>query len=256
LIGGTPEQASAVAAPSLSLSHYGNGNPVLVHGGVPPNNHVYVTAKDGGSWTTTQLTNNFTSADPTYKTIAARTFADTLHIAYWDETISAVRYAGRDGQSWKFETVFQVSPGPRHDLWPSLAMSSDGRPIIVFPTYDGTILVFERSNAGTWTQEILVDPAGAAVVYRNIAVDTMTSDLFLLYLTYDAPSNTTEIRYRKRIGSAWSAPEHVSGATHPDMIFGLSMDLGDGTGIDTGPHIGFVLEPTLGVVFHGRRETP
>ena len=257
-IGGTPEQASAFPSPSLSLSHYSNGSPLLVHGGVAPKNHVYLTAKDGLTWTTTQLTNNFTSPDHRYKTIAARIFGDTLHITYWDESWSAVRYARKaPGQSWLFETVFTMSPA-EFDLWPSLAVNTGGEPAIVFPMYDGTIRVFERSAAGSWTQETLVDPAGAAVVYRNVAVEMNSDQLFLLYLTYNAPSDTTEIRYRKKIAGAWSAPEQVSAATHRNMMYGLSMDFeeGPGTGTVPGPHIGFVLEPDFGIVFHGRRTSP
>src|SRR5687768_7208389 len=89
-IGGTAQQASTVASPSLSLSHYTGGKPLLVHGGLPPNNHVYLTAYDGSTWTTSQLTNNFTSSDRLFKTIAAKISGDVLHIAYWDATYSAL----------------------------------------------------------------------------------------------------------------------------------------------------------------------
>jgi hypothetical protein len=255
-IDGSHEQASTVAAPSLSVSHYSDGSPLLVHGGLPPNNHVYITTKNGPTWTTAQLTNNFTSENALFKTIAAVIAADTLHIAYWDATHSAVRYARKaPGENWLFETVFSVSQAP-FDLWPSIGVASEGRPSIVFPMYDGTIRVFDRLPGGGWTQETLGDPAGAAVVYRKIALDSRRSRLHLLYLTYDTSSNTTQIRYRTRTFGNWSAPEQVSTATGMDILFGLSMDLPSVLGPAAGPQIGYLLEPFFGIAFHGQRVNP
>ena len=258
-ISGTPQLASSVASPSLSLSHYSNGNPLLVHGGLPPNNHVYLTAYDGTSWTTSQLTNNFTSSSRLFKSIAATISGDTLHIAYWDATYSALRYAQKaPGATWTFETLITVPSAP-YDLWPSVAVNAAGGPIVVFPMYDGTIRVFERAGpAGVvWTQETLTDPAGAAVVYRTVAAETMRDRILLLYVTYNSSTNKTELRYRKRVAGAWSTPEQLMSVTNMDLIYGLSMDLKDsGFGLPIGPHIGFVYDLSLGVVFHGVRTTP
>lgn len=168
-------------ARSLGLAHFADGTPFLVYRGFG-NVLYFSTRKPTGEWGETQLTNNSNGSATWSVDIAIA--SDVVHIAYWDDTYQAVRYARKSGATWIFETVKNLpSPGTPGSGYvsPSIAADNSG-PYIAYAGRDGKVHYFIR-NLTTWTERTYTPPAPPSTDYDQgrigLAVDATRRAHFL-----------------------------------------------------------------------------
>ena len=105
-----------------------------------------------------------------------------------------------------------------------------------------------------WTETILTDSFGSVAVAPPLGfqVDNQRR----LHLVYSANNGTvlTKVRYRtKPFVGPWTTPEDISEANLRWGYYGISLTLQNDEGPAVVPHVSFILEPTIGIVFRGYR---
>jgi hypothetical protein len=232
------EEPELVAPPvygaSVVLSHFSDGRPFITYRGMPPDHRVFYATRDA-EWTAVRLTNNFTS--PTERSVASVVRGDAVHIAYWDDTYRALRYATRPpGGAWTFETVYATTGPP---LMPAVAHDGE-RAHIAAAHESGQVLVFSRGAQG-WTQAQVGGPPIPASL-RNVALQAdRRLRLHLAYVAHDGPSERI-VYASRRLGGQWSEPEVVDPLVEPaSRRFSVSLALQEDFA-RTVPHIGYILE--------------
>jgi hypothetical protein len=115
------------------------------------------------------------------------------HIAYTDDTLSALRYAYRDNSGWHTEVV---------DSWgyvgllPSIGVDSNGRPHIAYFGTTEQKLKYAYKNDGTWTITPLA-PAVSTYRFASLAMDAADYP----HIAY--VSHNWQLQYTYRDSAGW-----------------------------------------------------
>lgn len=202
IAGQNPELAvDGSVALSLSLAHFSDGTPFLVYRG--PGDHIYTASrKPTGEWAQMQLTNN--TSGPARWSVDAVIDRDVVHIAYWDDTWKAIRYARRDGAVWTFETAKDLTGS--QFVSPAVAGGDEGRAYIAFAGRDGLLHYLRRTGPGTWSERVFTPPTPVSFDADRgpvgFAVDH-TRRAHFVYGTGNG-SDTMTLRYvNNGFGGAW-----------------------------------------------------
>lgn len=115
------------------------------------------------------------------------------HIAYWDGTNGALKYAHFSGLAWETETVDEGDVG----WFASLALDSMGRPHIAYQDHRNRHLKCARWTDEMWQIEI-VDSTGSTGESPSIAIDA--SDV--VHVAYDGDSRS--LRHALWNGTNWT----------------------------------------------------
>ena len=141
----------------------------------------------------------------------------TLHVAYYDGSASALRYATRTpGQPWATEEVNNAASVGR---WASLKVDASSTVHIAYYDASNTALQYVSGVAGAWALPELVDNAAAVGEYAALALDGAGAP-HIAY--FDNSSNRLKVASR---GVTWSS-EAVPTPTNSGEYASLAIDSG------------------------------
>ena len=123
--------------------------------------------------------------------------AGAVHVSYYDEHHSDLKYAMFDGVDWLLEyvdTSFMVGK------YSSVAVDSMNEPRISYYNESHTSLMFAQKNIGVWSTET-VDWGGEAGSYTSLKIDASDRP----FIAYMVQTNTQYLAYWT--GPAWAIEE-------------------------------------------------
>lgn len=121
--------------------------------------------------------------------------AGSLHLAYWDETNEALKYAYKDGAGWHVQTVDEEGRSP----W--IALDSAGRPHISYCRIPGSYcdeLRYARWDGTQWLTSTLED-GGKTGFYTSLALDSADHP----HISYLNADDGYVLKYARWDGTAW-----------------------------------------------------
>jgi hypothetical protein len=179
------------------------GRPHIVHGVWSGIAHTYW---DGAAWQseTVDAQAEFSSSRLSL-TIDG---ADKLHLAYWDMTNEALKYAYQDGADWRVQTVDIEGRSP------SIALDSTGRPHISYCRIPGGLceeLRYARWDGAKW-QISTLEGGGDTGFHTSLAFDSADQPR-ISYYNLDEGA----VKYARWDGTTWQI-ETVSSGSYPSMV--------------------------------------
>ncbi len=191
---------SASDATALVLDNA--GRPHIVHGVWDGIAHTYW---DGAAWKTETV-------DAQAESISSRLSltidgAGKLHLAYWDMTSEALKYAYKDGAGWHVQPVDVEGRSP----W--IALDSAGRPHISYCRIPGGFceeLRYARWDGAQW-QISTLESGSRTGFYTSLAFDSADRPR-ISYYNLDEGS----VKYARWDGTTWQI-ETVSSGSYPSL---------------------------------------
>ena len=151
----------------------------------------FVERVPGGAFSTSTI-----SANDVWRMAIEIGPSSTIHVAYYDHDLGAIRYAYRSGGSWSFETIDAGGgppPGTTHFTGVDVALGRgpDDVHVSYLDYTRGTVLRYAHRSSGRWTSETVAD-CDNVLSNTSIAVDAHGNP----HITYPGPVGTWgQLRY-------------------------------------------------------------
>lgn len=127
------------------------------------------------------------------------------HVSYY--TDSELRYASRDGETWKVETVDTVQPtGAAQDYRTSVLFDKDGVPHISYE--DSGVLKHAYKIGDQWRLQVIAPRGGRTSRFNSMAIDVAGN---IIYIAYKDPlDGSVKVAVGRKSEASDSATEQHS----------------------------------------------
>lgn len=210
----------------------GAGHPHMVYG----SSELYYAWHDGSKWQHETVDGASDVGAPASLALDA---SGRPHIAYFDETNEAIKYAYKVGSAWRFETIDPWID--RDGTFISLALDGGGRPHVSYvqggeSSESDDVWYAYQDDAG-WHREEVFYLSGLLVKSLSMALDAQGGPSIVF-----SHEEVTHIQWNYRDGSGWHWTDIELGYQVDDLSLALNAE-GDG-------RIAYDSYAGLGYVYH------
>jgi len=158
--------------------------------------HIYITRKDGDTWTIPERLTSWNRWGSGIKATADR--AGRIHVVWHDVTFDYIWYASYDESGWHGPEPVAYDTTPWALFLPDVAADRNGRPHTVFVRRESLAYSY-RSDTG-WSEPSLVPTLLDRPRWHRVTLDTLDR-LHVVSLEYDY-----QVSHSFWTGDSWSTP--------------------------------------------------